>query len=102
MPQSANILAIFVLGVFILFKKLRKQYLVPKGFLADTHSFRRHELIDEAYLGDEILARDKECFASSGNAPFDDGRLGIAEHTGSGRYVDEVIANIKVFFEIGP
>lgn len=73
MPQSANILAIFVLGVFMLFKKLRKQYLMPEGFWADTHGFGGHEVVYEVDLGDKVLAGNKECFASSGNAPFDDG-----------------------------
>ena len=75
---------------------------MPEGFLAYAHGFSGHEIVYEAYLGDEVLAGDEESFASSGNAPFDDGRLGIAEHTGSGRYVDEVVTIIKVFFEIVP
>ena len=84
------------------FEKLRKQYLVSEGLLTNAHGFNGHEIVDEADLWDEILARDKKCFASSGHAPFDDGRLGIAEHTGSGRYVDEVVTIIKVFFEKVP
>lgn len=73
---------------------------MPKGFLTDAHGVCGHEIVDEADLRDQVFARNKESFDAPGHAPFDDGRLGIAEHAGSGRDVHEVVAIIEVGFKI--